>query len=377
MRRRLKDYIHELRWDFYKRRLYWRGQRASRRIPFEKMEEPIDFVVAWVDGADPKWVADRNSHAREAGLIRNADDNGEERYRDWDIFQYWFRAVEKYAPWVQNVYFLTYGHLPEWMNPEAPKLKIVKHEDYIPREHLPVFSSAPIELNMHRIKGLGEHFVYFNDDMFLAQPVKPEDFFQGGKPNYTALALPTRPDSSSNFYHMLFNAYGVANRHFGNRIGQAIAKHPERWFAESYGPQAWQNIHAFEANYIQGMFFSHLGAPFRKSTLERVWEDVREPLLKSSSHPFRSSQDFTHQIFSLWEMIDGDFNPVSMAHHGRHFWDPSTQKDDIIDAILNPQYRMICINDSALISGEEYLMLKEELRAAFAKAFPEKSSFEK
>jgi excinuclease ABC subunit C len=35
---------------------------------------------------------------------------------------------------------------------------------------------------MHKIKGLSEHFVYFNDDTFLTQPVSPDDFFQDGKP---------------------------------------------------------------------------------------------------------------------------------------------------------------------------------------------------
>ena len=36
---------------------------------------PIDFVVTWVDGNDPNV-----------------------RFRDWDNMQYWFRAVEKFAP---------------------------------------------------------------------------------------------------------------------------------------------------------------------------------------------------------------------------------------------------------------------------------------
>ena len=106
MARHIKDYINELRWDFYKRRLYWRGQSASRNIPFEKMDEPIDFVVPWVNGADPKWIEERNRCALESGLFLSMEDNGEERFRDWDIFQYWFRSVEKYAPWVRNIYFL-------------------------------------------------------------------------------------------------------------------------------------------------------------------------------------------------------------------------------------------------------------------------------
>ncbi len=377
MKHSLKEYFNELRWDFYKRRLFWRGQKLSQNLPVEKMEDPIDFVVTWVDDTDPQWRAERNRYAQQAGLAQLSSDNGDERYRDWDIFQYWFRAVEKYAPWVRNVYFVTCGQMPKWLNPEAPKLKVVNHSDFIPAEFLPVFSIAPIELNLHRIKGLGEHVVFFNDDMFLGRLVKPEDFFRGGKPNYTALALPLVPDSNSGFYHMLFSTYSTVNNFFGNRIGKAIANHPERWFAEQYGSRAWSNIHAFEANYIQGMVFPHLGVPFRKSTAEKAWADVPDQLRESSSHRFRTPKDLVHQIFSLWEMIGGDFNPVSLEHHGKLFWNPAKQKDEIIDAVLEQRYRMICINDSELITREDYLRLKEELSAAFAKAFPEKSSFEK
>ena len=47
----------------------------------------------------------------------------------------------------------------------------MRHEDYLPDEYRPAFSSHPIELNLHRIKGLSERFVYFNDDMYLLRPV--------------------------------------------------------------------------------------------------------------------------------------------------------------------------------------------------------------
>ena len=35
------------------------------------------------------------------------------RYRDWDILKYWFRGVEKYAPWVNKVYLL---HVDKLLN---------------------------------------------------------------------------------------------------------------------------------------------------------------------------------------------------------------------------------------------------------------------
>ena len=67
---------------------------------------------------------------------------------------------------VRRIHFVTWGHLPSWLNKEHPKLNIVNHKDFIPEKYLPTFNSHAL-WNMHRIPGLAENFVYFNDDMFL------------------------------------------------------------------------------------------------------------------------------------------------------------------------------------------------------------------
>jgi len=96
------------------------------------------------------------------------------RYRDRDILRYWFRGVEKYANWVHRVYFVTDNQKPSWLNTACPKLEMVDHTDFIPSCYLPTFNANTIELNFHRINGLSEHFVAFNDDMFINQPVTPD-----------------------------------------------------------------------------------------------------------------------------------------------------------------------------------------------------------
>ena len=140
--------------------------------------DKIDFVMIWVDGNDPEWQKEKNKYdsSTEKG------DNTIVRYRSWDNLQYWFRGIEKFAPWVNKVHFVTWGHLPPWLNKEHPKLNIVNHRDYIPEKYLPTFNANTIELNLHRIEGLSEQFVYFNDDMFITDHVKPRDFFRGGRP---------------------------------------------------------------------------------------------------------------------------------------------------------------------------------------------------
>ena len=143
------------------------------------MDKKIDFVITWVDDSDPKWRKEYEYYSAKEGRCINTDAC---RYRDWDTLRYWFRGVEKFAPWFNKIFFVTYGHLPKWLNTDNPKLVIVKHEDFIPAEYLPTFSSFAIEFFFHKIKGLSERFVYFNDDMFLIDCVSPERFFRNGLP---------------------------------------------------------------------------------------------------------------------------------------------------------------------------------------------------
>ena len=134
----------------------------------------IDFVVLWVDGNDPEWRAEK---AKYQGAVTD-DSNSVNRFRDWGLMPYWFRAVEKFTPWVHKIHFVTCGHVPEFLNLDHPKLSHVSHSDFLPQAALPTFSSHAIEMNIHRIPGLAEHFVYFNDDMFPLRPMPETAFFR-------------------------------------------------------------------------------------------------------------------------------------------------------------------------------------------------------
>ncbi len=72
----------------------------------------IDFVITWVDPSDTQWYSEKQKYSYEYNL----DMNSEARYRNWEILKYWFRSVEKNAPWVNKVYFITEGHVPKWLN---------------------------------------------------------------------------------------------------------------------------------------------------------------------------------------------------------------------------------------------------------------------
>lgn len=55
-------------------------------------KEPIDFVITWVDGNDPKWQEEKDKTLIAQGLGVHIDGR-KERYRDWDNLQYWFRVL--------------------------------------------------------------------------------------------------------------------------------------------------------------------------------------------------------------------------------------------------------------------------------------------
>lgn len=82
-------------------------------------------------------------------------------------------------PWVQTIYIVTDAQSPPWLSEQNhPKIKIIDHTEIIDKQYLPTFNSHVIEANLHKIPNLSEHFIYFNDDVFVARPLKAEHFFR-------------------------------------------------------------------------------------------------------------------------------------------------------------------------------------------------------
>ena len=49
-------------------------------------------------------------------------DKSVNRFRDCDNLQYIFRGIEEYMPWVNKIFFVTWGHLPKWLNTNNKKI---------------------------------------------------------------------------------------------------------------------------------------------------------------------------------------------------------------------------------------------------------------
>ncbi|WP_422802920.1 Stealth CR1 domain-containing protein [Streptococcus sp. FT1-106] len=332
----------------------------------------IDFVVMWVDGNDPEWQKEKQKFS--------VDDNADGsiyRYRDFGLLKYWFRGVEKFAPWVNNVYFVTWGHVPEWLDLNNPKLKVVKHSDFIPEEYLPTFSANAIENNLHRIDGLSEQFVLLNDDFYLIDSVKGTDFFKNGKPMDTVALNVQCPQRSlvSRFFGI--NNTAIINDHFN--FERSIKENFWKWYSLKNGKNVLRSIVLKGCPRFPGFWQHHLASSFCKSTFEEVWEKEYEILHQTSSHKFRESTDVNQWLFKDWQIASGNFE-VRNVKFGEAFYidrDGITNiKNRIINYITHQKGKMIAINDGEM-SDLEFNLLVEDLEKSFNEILPTKSHFEK
>ena len=331
---------------------------------------PIDFVIIWVDGNDTKWQKEKARYSEALG--KEVDDRAC-RYREWDNLQYWFRGVEKFAPWVNKVYFVTCGHVPAWLNQSAEKLCLVKHSDYIPAEYLPTFSSHPIELNLHRINGLQEHFVYFNDDMFITRPVTPELFFQKGLPVHYARLRYLRPVSNYAMPHIHLNNLSLINRIF-----TLPPKNSKAWLSTKNGgiKEIISNLFMLRNDIYYGFEDPHLPVPILRSTIEKLWDVEGAVLSETSSHKFRDYHDVNQYIFRYWQLVSGQFVPIKKRNKGKYY-NMSVSARAACTAIEKQTYPMICINDiDDSCTGEAFEEMKQSVKDSFCKILPDKSSFE-
>lgn len=326
---------------------------------------PIDFVVPWVDSSDLVWKKDFEKYSKEAGL--NID-LSEKRYRDWDLFKYWFRGVEKYAPWVNRIHLITNGQNPKWLDLDHPKLNLVHHKDYIPEEHLPVFSSHPIELNIHRIESLTEHFVYFNDDIFIKAPVNREQFFKQNLPCDSSVMNILDGKGISN---IVANGVAIVNEHYDKR--ESLKQKPLNWFNPKYGKQVLRSILLMPWTQFSGFYDYHLPNAYLKSTLEEVWAHESEKLSSTTARKFRSSLDVSQYVFRYWQLAKNNFIPIAKQELGDIYMVGEMPLDKIIKGIKSSKKPLICLNDH---DPEDLDHTIQQIKRAFDTVLSEKSSFE-
>lgn len=330
----------------------------------------IDFVIPWVDGSDPEWQAEKAKYQKTKD-----DNNAINRYRDWGLMKYWFRSIEQFTPWVRKIHFITWGHVPEFLNCEHPKLHIVRHEEYMPIEALPTFSSHALEINLHRIKGLAEHFVYFNDDTFIIRPMKESDFFQNNLPCTFGAESPLELIGEIGAWqHAAVNDLGIVNKHFSKK--EQIVKFKKKYVNRRYSLRTNFRTLAVEQLFENAFIgFRNLHAPtaYCKNTFKEVWAAEPEVMKRTTNNRFRTSDDVNQWVMLWWQVASGKFAPAVIDN--KTFLANEKFVNEICQSLIDQRMNMICINDPD--EDFDFKGISSKIQKTFEMILPNKSSFEK
>ncbi len=292
----------------------------------------MDIVITYVDGNDPVWQKDYEEYAAVPAMTK--------RYRDWGTLKYLLRGIQQKMPYIRNV-FLVVSHesqVPAWA--DRDNLKIVLHKDIIPQEHLPTFNSTTIEMFLHRIPGLDEQFIYFNDDMFPVGNCDETLFFRDGK----AVMGFSR--------HILVSGQYKKHCRNSDRLArQAAGMKPSFIFVR---PQ-------------------HICSPMLKSRCEEVASKAGERIASSLSR-LRTDNNLNQYLFLDYMLHKGDM--IESRIPKKHFSLAAAGADSICKFLRKPTKALFCINDVHL-SENLFVSTRDALLAAFEEIFPEKSRFEK
>ena len=291
----------------------------------------MDIVITYVNGQDPLW---REDYAGAVGGDLNV-----KRFRDWGTLKYLLRGIDTHMPFVRNVYLVVSreSQVPEWA--DVSRLKVVLHRDIIPQEFLPVFNGASIEMFLHRIPGLDEEFIYFNDDMFPVRDCSPESFFRDGR-------------SAVSFHRCLFsrNLY-KAHCRLSDGLARKVAGRPRR--LTFIRPQ----------HTCLGMF---------RSLSEELFALEEQEILSKISR-LRVKDNYSHYLFVDYAHYCGRTFRRKISN--RHFSTAVAPVEKVCAFLEHPDADFACINDVNM-SADKYDRYHDLLLAAFERVLPAKSGFE-
>jgi Stealth protein CR2, conserved region 2/Mannosyltransferase putative/Stealth protein CR3, conserved region 3/Stealth protein CR4, conserved region 4 len=340
----------------------WRGRWENfEQMPVEvyPLAEPaatggIDAVYTWVDGELSAPVLRLLLDAeRKPALAGAATQN---RYRSIGELRYSLRSLHAYAPWVRRVFLVTNGILPQWLNLDCPKLCVVNHAEIFENEKaLPSFNSHAIELNLHRIPGLAQTFLYFNDDLFLGQPVCKEDF------------LPA--ENVQNFFFTDWNVprgktEQAHDRAFGftlKLLDQAYGARPRRMPA-------------------------HVPQLYRVEALEEICRRWKSEVDATLGNRVRSGNDAVLRILYAYHLLESPAPPWAARRvclpQGRDYVFAAISNNHAytrqgLSKAAEARPKFLCVNDEIAGGSEACESIFGEVREFLARQYPEPSPFER
>ena len=245
------------------------------RLSARHKEDPIDVVFTWVNNQDHQWKEKYKRYKNstvDSEIGRYAQDPA--RFQNHNELYYSVFSVRKFLPWVRKIYIVTDQQSPEWYAP-CDEIEIIDHQDIIDAKYLPTFNSHVIEAHLHKIDGLSENFIYFNDDVFVARFIDRSHFFRGN-------GIASNFVSSKSLFNLLLSGAVTptlsASLNSQKLLQRKFSIQPDSTLVHTY-------------------------IPLKKSTFKEVWEEYKVEIDKFLANKFRNNKDLNLATFLVpWYM---------------------------------------------------------------------------
>ena len=308
----------------------------------------IDMVFSWVDGSTASYQRARRD--LEAGAVLGEGDDHESRFRHLDELKYALRSVHMFAPWIRRIFIATDSPAPQWLL-EHPQVTLVRSQEHFGDPSvLPTHNSMAVESQLHHIRGLSEHFLYSNDDMFFGRPLSPDLFFTAG--GITRFMLSP------------------------NRIGLGESDAARSGFENSARVNRrllWERFGAFTTHHLE-----HSAAPLRRTVLAELEQEFEQEFAATAASTFRAAENIsvTNSLYHYYALLTGR---AVMHTDGKGVYvdTASTAGLASLDRVLDQRNAdFLCLNDGSQGDATEF-QRREQVTDFLEKYFPFKAPWEK
>lgn len=229
----------------------------------------IDIVFTWVDYNNKEWIKKKKQDAIEC----NAKYNSSNRYNsNLNEITYAIRSTEKYFKnKYRNIFFVTNtGNLPKFFK-KCKNLIPIHYEDLVGTTS---YNSCTIETCLHKIPGLSEYYLYFNDDTILNKKLYIKDLItDDGK-----LIWYSESNKLANNLFKIYTRYPFMNKLFSLKDGGCIIARNKTYKILKLNKTPKPIAHSPKI--------------FKKSLVEKFIDVFSKQINEQMHRKFRSGDDF-------------------------------------------------------------------------------------
>ena len=312
-------------------------------ILFNPYDKKIDGVIFYVNGEDDIW---KKQYERYCKLNDNNFEINESHSKakviDYGVLKYLFRSIDKNAKFINNIYLVVQSdsQVPDWVNRDT--VKVVLHEEFIPKEFLPTYNSFTIDMFVHKIHGISERFLVFEDDMVVTDNISENTFFNGYKTKETMedrdISKLDPSKNMMNYQKLWLRSSNLVKKEFNEEESDNLY---------------WRTNHGV--------------SPIIKCDMEYLTQKYRNEI-RDSITMFRDSKNYVRWMFRYFTWKKNGMEQNGVNHGYFTFKDKSRLLEDLYNS---KKYQTIVIQEFKFEDGDEHIVEK-----GLNRHFPNKCKYE-